>query len=234
MLEGQLSRFIMFDVETPQDMFNRLKKIVNKAKALGYKKWNDRMLTKQLMRAYTPMNYNMVALIREDLTYKRTTSDDVLGRIINHEMYIEEANHIKNLYNRVSTTKKQEIALKASNKSKMKQIVIESSSADEEEENEEKEYDEDEMSLFIKKFNKFIRKRRHFKGDRKEKTRSKLVCYNCDKNGYFIAQCSYERKEEDNDKKKKFHKSYKKDKKFTKKKPYGVMRVPNRKMTWQP
>jgi hypothetical protein len=30
MLEGQLNRFIMFDDETPQDMFNRLKKVVNK------------------------------------------------------------------------------------------------------------------------------------------------------------------------------------------------------------
>jgi hypothetical protein len=59
----------------------------------------------------------------------------------------------------------------------------------------------------------------------KEKPRSKRVCYNCSKNGYFIAQCSYERKEEDNDKKNKFDKSYKKDKKYTKKKPYGQAHV---------
>jgi hypothetical protein len=101
MLEGQLNRFIMFDDETPQDMFNWLKKMVNKAKALRSKKWTER-----LMRAYTPMNYNVIALIRQDPTYKRMTYDDVLGRIINHEMHIEEANHIKNLYKRVSTSKK--------------------------------------------------------------------------------------------------------------------------------
>jgi hypothetical protein len=47
------------------------------------------------------------------------------------------------------------------------------------------------------------------------------VCYNCGKNGHFIVQYPYERKDEDNDKKKKIDKSYKKDKKFTKKKPYG-------------
>jgi hypothetical protein len=47
------------------------------------------------------------------------------------------------------------------------------------------------------------------------------VCYNCGKNSYFIAQCSYERKEEDNDKEKKFDKVYNKDKKYTKKKSYG-------------
>jgi hypothetical protein len=64
--------------------------------------------------------------------------------------------------------------------------VIESSSEEEEKEDEEKEYDEDEMPLFIKKFNKYISKRRAFKED-KEKTRSKRVCYNCGKNRYFIA-----------------------------------------------
>jgi hypothetical protein len=86
MLEGQLNRFIMFDDEAPQEIFNRLKKMVKKAKALGSKRWTDRMLTECLMRAYTPMNYNVIVLIHQDPTYKKMTSDDVLGRIINHEM----------------------------------------------------------------------------------------------------------------------------------------------------
>jgi hypothetical protein len=51
------------------------------------------------------------------------------------------------------------------------------------------------------------------------------VCYNCVKNGHFIAQCPYKRKEEDNDKKKRLDKVYKKDKKFTKKKHYGQAHV---------
>jgi hypothetical protein len=33
MLEGQLNKFVMFDDETPQGMFNHFKKLVNKAKA---------------------------------------------------------------------------------------------------------------------------------------------------------------------------------------------------------
>jgi hypothetical protein len=99
--------------------------------------------------------------------------------------------------------------------------LIESPSEEEEEEEEEeednkREYDEDEVTLFIKKFNKFINKRRPYNGERKEKPWSKRMCYNCSKNGYFIAQCPYERKEEDNDKRKKFDKCYKKDKKYTK------------------
>jgi hypothetical protein len=173
------------------------------------------------MRAYTPINYNVVVLIRQDPTYKRMTSDDVLGMIINYEMYIEEAKHIKNLYKGVTTTKKQDIALKAGNKRKKKQIMIESSS--EEDDDEEKEYDEDEMALFIKKFNKYISKRRAFKGDKKEKTRSKIVCYNCGKSEHFIAQCPYERKDEDNDKNKKKGKSYKKTRNSQRKSPMGKL-----------
>jgi hypothetical protein len=65
MLEGQLNRFVMFDDETAQDMFNSSKKLVNKAKTLGSKKWTDCMLTEH-MRTYTPMNYNVVALIHQD------------------------------------------------------------------------------------------------------------------------------------------------------------------------
>ena len=148
MLEGQLNHFIMYDDETPHEMFNRLKKLVNKAIVLGSKKWTDRMLTERLMMTYPPMNYNVVALIRQDPTYKMMTFDDVLGRIMNHEMNIQEANNIKNLYKGISTSKKQDIALKA-NKSKKKKVLIESPSeeeeeGEEEEEDNEREYDEDE------------------------------------------------------------------------------------------
>jgi hypothetical protein len=56
--------------------------------------------------AYTLMNYNVVALIRQDPGYKKMTSDDVFERIMNHKMNIQEANNIKNLYKVVSTFKK--------------------------------------------------------------------------------------------------------------------------------
>jgi hypothetical protein len=105
-LEVQLNRFIMYDDETPHEIFNRLKKLVHKARALGSKKWTNRMSTERLMKAYTPINYNVVALIRQDPAYKKMTSDDVLGRIMNHEMNIQEANNIKNLYKGISSSKK--------------------------------------------------------------------------------------------------------------------------------
>jgi hypothetical protein len=64
------------------------------------------MLMKRLMMTYTPMNYNVVDMIRQDPAYKKMSSYDVLERIMNHEMNIQEANNIKNLYKGVSTSKK--------------------------------------------------------------------------------------------------------------------------------
>jgi hypothetical protein len=58
------------------------------------------------MMVYTPMNYNVAALIRQDPTYKKMSSEDVLERIMNHEINIQEANNIKNLYKDVSASKK--------------------------------------------------------------------------------------------------------------------------------
>jgi hypothetical protein len=138
----------MYDDGMPHDMFNRLKKLV-KARALWFKKWTDRILAKRLMMTYTFMSYNVITLIHQDPTYKKMTSDDVLGRIINHEMDIQEANNIKNLYKGILTSKKQDIALKATNKSKKKKVIIESPSEEEEDDDDEKEYDDEEMVLFI-------------------------------------------------------------------------------------
>jgi hypothetical protein len=76
-----------------------------------------------------------MALIHQDPTYKKMTSDYVLSGIMNHEMNIQEANKIKNLYNGVSTSKKQDIALKG-NKSKKKKVLIESPSEEGEDDEE--------------------------------------------------------------------------------------------------
>jgi hypothetical protein len=93
------------------------------------------------------------------------------------------------------------------------------------------------MALFIKKFNKYIKKRRPYKRDRKDKPRLNRVCYNCGKNDYFIAQCPYKRKEEDNDKKKSLTKATRKTRNIPRrnlmvklmsvKNETQVMRVPN-------
>jgi hypothetical protein len=83
------------------------------------------------------------------------------------------------------------------------------------------------MALFIRRFSKMMGKKKFFKGDKKDKFKSKTkrACYNCGKYGHYIANCPNERREEDDDKKKKKkEKRYKKDKHY-KKKTYGESHI---------
>jgi hypothetical protein len=108
------------------------------------------------------------------------TPDDVLDKIINHEMHVEEAQHVKNLSKGIISSKKQDIAFKATKKSKT--VVEESSSEveDDDSNDESTEYDPEEMALFIRRFSKLMGKQKIFKGDKKGKFKSKTkrVYYN--------------------------------------------------------
>jgi hypothetical protein len=173
------------------------------------------------------MNYILIALIYQDPTYKSMTFDDVLGGIINHEMYIA----LKNLYKYVTTTKKQEIALKPNKKRKNKKVVVESSSEEEEEEEvDSSECNAEEMALFMRKFKKYMNKKKFSKGDKKfiRKSITKRMCYNCGKHGHFIANFPFEHRDDDDKKKIKFYKkdkSYKISDKPYKKKSYGEAHI---------
>jgi hypothetical protein len=108
--------------------------------------------------------------------------------------------------------------------------VVESSSEEEEEEEgeeEEKEeeedsfeYDTEEMTLFMRKFKKYINKKKFSKGDKKFNTKSitKRICYNCGTYDHFIANCPFECRndDDDDDDDKKKSKLYNKDKDYKK------------------
>jgi hypothetical protein len=93
-------------------------------------------------------------------------------------------------------------------------VVLESSSEEEEEED-SSECDVKKMTLFMKKFKKYIHKKKFLKGDKKFNTKSitKRIYYNCGKHGHFIVNCPFECRDDDDDKKSKF---YKKDKGYKK------------------
>jgi hypothetical protein len=74
------------------------------------------------------------------------------------------------------------------------------------------------MALLMKNFSKLMRNR-NYKGNKRHessKRRTKRNCYNCGKNGHFIANCPYEKRKDNKEKK-----YFTKDKKFFKKKQGG-------------
>jgi hypothetical protein len=118
MLEGQLDRFVMLDDETPQEMYNRMKPMVNKVRAYGSKRWTSKLVMQRLLRADTRRDTTLVSIIRSDPNHRRIKPKDILATKINHELLLEEARYVKIISKGIVSTKNDVIALNASKKCK--------------------------------------------------------------------------------------------------------------------
>nr|AAK82436.1 putative polyprotein [Oryza sativa Japonica Group] len=95
-LKGQFERFVMLD-------------------GLGSKDMTDEVVVKKMVRAITPRNSTLVTIIRERPDYKTLTPHDLLGRILAHDMLVQESKDVIQYINQSSTAsiKKDDLALKA-------------------------------------------------------------------------------------------------------------------------
>jgi hypothetical protein len=96
----------MLDDEDPQEMYNWLKKLVNRVRAYVSRRWGDRRVIDRMLRAYAIKYTTLISLIQQDPTFKKMTPNDVLGKIINHKMLVEEVQHVKNLSKGVISSRK--------------------------------------------------------------------------------------------------------------------------------
>uniref|UniRef100_J3KZU0 CCHC-type domain-containing protein n=1 Tax=Oryza brachyantha TaxID=4533 RepID=J3KZU0_ORYBR len=167
LLEGKLGRFVMEDDETPQKMYDRMMVTVNKTDQVA-------------LEAISSRNPTLVTLIRESSGFKRMTPSDMPSRIISHELLEEEAKEVKKYATNFAQIKNKEVAFKAKKGSSKLQ---EESSSDSESEDEE-------LSLFVHKFKKFLHKKSYGRKDEDPyKRQSKKACYECKEFGHFIADC---------------------------------------------
>jgi hypothetical protein len=96
----------MLDDEDPQEMYNWLKKLVNRVRAYVSRRWGDRRVIDRMLRAYAIKYTTLISLIQQDPTFNKMTPNDVLGKIINHKMLVEEVQHVKNLSKGVISSRK--------------------------------------------------------------------------------------------------------------------------------
>jgi hypothetical protein len=54
----------MLDDEDPQEMYNWLKKLVNKVRAYGSRRWGDRRVIDRMLRAYAIKYTTLISLIQ--------------------------------------------------------------------------------------------------------------------------------------------------------------------------
>nr|ABA98030.2 retrotransposon protein, putative, Ty1-copia subclass [Oryza sativa Japonica Group] len=190
-LKGQFERFVMLDGESPSDMYDRLSKIVNEIKVLGSKDMTNEVVVKKMVRAITPRNSTLVTIIRERPDYKTLTPHDLLGRILAHDMLEQESKEVIQYINQTSTTsiKKEDLALKAKEEEEESRKSKSKSKA---------EIDDEEMALFVKKFDKFMKQSGFFKessskysSNKSSGRHSARVCYVCKEPEHFIDDCPH-------------------------------------------
>ncbi|XP_062200501.1 uncharacterized protein LOC133903194 [Phragmites australis] len=162
----------------------------------------DNFIVKRMLRAITSRNVTLVTLIRERQDFNDLTSHDVLRIILAHDLMQQESKEVYDLTNQGSSSKKQDLTLKA------KREVESSTSEDESEDHQGK----DDMALFVRIINKFLNKSGYNKDSRRKafkklKGRYSLRrCYECDELGHFITDCPNKKDKKDNEKKDKHHK----------------------------
>ena len=87
-IEGELSRFRLRQGEEPQQMYNRLKTLVNQVRNLGSKKWDDHEMVKVILRSLVFLNPTQVQLIRGDPRYTLMSPEEVIGTFVSFELMI--------------------------------------------------------------------------------------------------------------------------------------------------
>jgi hypothetical protein len=176
-IEGELGRFRLRQGEEPQDMYNRLKTLVNQVRNLGSTKWDDHEVVKVILRALIFLNPTQVQLIRGNPRYPLMTPEEVIGNFVSFECMIKGSKKINEL-DEPSTSEAQPVAFKATEEKKEESTPsrqpIDASKLDNE-----------EMALIIKSFRQILKQRK----GKDYKPRSKKVCYKCGKPGHFIAKC---------------------------------------------
>jgi hypothetical protein len=150
--------------------------LVNKVRVLGSEAWSDSKVTRLFMRAYNEKDKSLARMIWDRDDYEEMTPHQLFAKIQQHE---SEKAPIKIMDSHALFMNDQDSSKKGSmSKDHKSKKMVESSS------------DED-TTMFIKTFNKFVRK-----NDRFQRKGRKRLCYECGQTGHFIAHCPRNKEQE--------------------------------------
>jgi hypothetical protein len=87
----------MLKVEGIQEVYNRLKGLVNQIHNLGSKKWTNHEVVKLMLRPFTSHNATLVSLVRVNPRHMKMSPEEVLGKFLRHEMMVRDSKYIEYL-----------------------------------------------------------------------------------------------------------------------------------------
>jgi hypothetical protein len=110
LIKGELRRFAINKGEGPQEMYNRLKTLVNQIYNLGSTKWTDHEVVKLMLRSLVSRNATLFTLLRENPRYEVLTPKEALGKFLSHEMMVKDSKHVEDLHQGNAPTNMPQVA----------------------------------------------------------------------------------------------------------------------------
>jgi hypothetical protein len=99
-------------------------------------KWTDHEVVKLMLRSLVSRNATLVTLLCENPRYKVMTPEEVLGKVLSHEMMVKDSKLIEDLHQGNANTEPQVVAFKATSDKEegasSKELLIDPSKLDDE------------------------------------------------------------------------------------------------------
>jgi hypothetical protein len=199
-LKEKFASFNMKDDESVSEMFHRLQVLVNDLKALG-EEVKDNDFSYKFLR-FLPSRSGMLVslLVRSGLD--TMTPNQVLGDVMTDDTYRDD-DEKEEKNNEKKDDKKKSMVFMAGSSSKCKGKAKQDTSSEDECFNFDDE-DDEKMTLFVKRFDKFMVKKGYHSRRKKSSSKNKdkaRRCSKCNSKDHLVAECPYN-SDNDNDNKK--------------------------------
>jgi hypothetical protein len=161
-IEGELGRFTMKRGEGPDEMYNRLKFLVNQVHNYGSKRWTDHEVVQLMLGSFTVFDANLVILVCENPRYTKMSPEEALGKFVSHQMMVKDSKYIDDMTNgSLPSTKLQVVAFKVSNDKEALPSKVEQDEAT--------NLHDEEMALVIKRFKNALKWHKDYSNKNKSK-----------------------------------------------------------------
>ena len=194
-VQDEADEFAMKEDEEPRELFRRVTKLAVSLRDHGSKDTDDNWIKRKFLKAMMPYHKAMSSIIRQRPDFHTLSSSEVLDEFVAMSILDKTAD---NAVLRSQRVKKPNLALKA-------KVSMEEEDEEDEEEEEEGNLEDmkyayhEHMALASRQFWSKKNSRPNFNKSNSSGTKGKQrvrTCFNCGNVSHFVAECPYEKRED--------------------------------------